>query len=271
MIYDCFTFFNELDLLEIRLNTLDKVVDKYVIVEANRTFQGNAKPMFLEKHWDRFKKFEDKITYIKIEKGYPNFFTRFRPVKSWDLENFQREFFFKGLRTANEDDRIIISDVDEIPNPKAIQKHLKNDHAIVFEQKYYRYFLNGICPDKTWPGPVMMPLKKLKKMSIKTARLHRDPKFSKKMNLQSELVSNGGWHFTTVGGVESIISKIEAFSHKEFNKEEIKNPERLEKIISEGGDIFGSDWDVKFEKLNDTYPEYLLQNLSRYQHLIKAL
>ena len=271
MIYDCFNFFNELDLLEIRLNVLNDVVDRFVIVEANRTHQGKPKPMNLEENWSRFKDFEHKMTYLKLEKGYPTFFTRWRPVKTWDIEYVQREMFFEGLKEAKDEDRVIISDLDEIPRPEKIISNLSEEIPLVFDLKYFRYFLNGLCPEKTWTGPVMMSFKDLKQMDTKIARLHRDPKYVDKHGLKAKKLNDAGWHFTTIGSIDKIIAKIEAFAHSEFNKNEFKDPDKLAEIISKGGDIFGSDWDVKFEKLNDTYPEYLIQNLSRYQHLIKAL
>ncbi len=269
MIYDCFNFFNELDLLEIRLNVLNEVVDRFIIVEANRTHQGKPKPMNLEANWDRFKAFESKITYLKLEKGYPTFFTRFRPVKTWDIEYVQRELFFEGLKDAENEDRIIISDLDEIPNPKMITSNLNEDVPLVFVQKYFRYFLNGICRDKTWPGPVMLSYKRLKEINTKIARLHRDPKYVEKKNLKAKVITDGGWHFTTIGNIEKIIAKIEAFAHNEFNKEEFKDPKKLQKLVNEGGDIFGQSWDVEFERINDSYPQYLLDNQNRYKHLIK--
>ncbi len=268
MIYDCFNFFNELDLLEIRLNILRDVVDRFVIVEANRTHQGKPKPMNLEANWSRFKDFEDKITYLKLEKGYPTFFSRWRPVKTWDIEFVQRELFFEGLKHANDDDRVIISDLDEIPKPASIMKNLKAEEAVLFHQDIFRYFLNCRCINDRWPGPVMMSYGKLKTINTYLARLHRDPKIVRKKKFEVIDEQDGGWHFTSMGGVDQIIEKLEAFVHKEFNKKELKDPERLKKIIEEGGDIFGSHWKFEMEPLNDSFPPYLLNNQQRYSHLL---
>ncbi|XOV91880.1 MAG: hypothetical protein ACFHWX_16940 [Bacteroidota bacterium] len=271
MVYDCFNFFNELDLLEIRLNVLNEVVDRFVIVEANRTHQGKSKPMNLEANWSRFKDFEHKITYLKLEKGYPNFFTRWRPVKTWDIERIQREKFFDGLQEAADTDRVIISDLDEIPNPDLIRVNLTAEKPKVFIQKIYKYFLNSVCYNETWRGPVLLPYGTLKNMTIKLARLLRDDKILKREGIEVDFLDNGGWHFTTVGDIEKIIEKMENFAHKEFNTKKMKDEDRIMKIIEEGGDIFGFTWKFKLEKMNDTYPKYLVQNQMKYNHLIKTV
>ncbi|MBV6643042.1 MAG: hypothetical protein KI791_20155 [Cyclobacteriaceae bacterium] len=271
MIYDCFNFFNELDLLEIRLNVLNDVVDRFVIVEANRTHQGKPKPMNLEENWSRFKDFEHKMTYLKLEKGYPTFFTRWRPVKTWDIEYVQREMFFEGLKEAKDEDQVIISDLDEIPRPESISKHKNSKQAILFHQDIFRYFLNCRCNNDRWPGSVMMPYGSLKNINTYLARLHRDPKIVKKRGFEIIDESDGGWHFTSVGGIDHLIQKIEAFAHKEFNTNELKDPRRLEKIIKEGGDIFGSDWKFELEEISDTYPLYIQKNKDKYYHLLGDL
>lgn len=270
MVYDCFNFFNELDLLEIRLNVMDEVVNQFVIVEASKTHQRRPKPMNLEANWSRFKDFEHKITYIKLEGGYPNFFTRWRPVKTWDIERIQREKFFEGLTNANDDDRVIISDLDEIPNPDLIKKLLNEEKPQVFIQRIYKYFLNSVCYNETWRGPVLLPYGMLKNMTIKLARLLRDDKILKREGIEVDFVEDGGWHFTTIGDIEKIIEKMENFAHKEFNTQEMKDEDRIQKIIEEGGDIFGFNWKFRLEEMNETYPKYLLKNQEKYSHIIKS-
>lgn len=80
---------------------------------------------------------------------------------------------------------------------------------------------------------------------------------------------DGGWHFTSIGSTKQLIEKIEAFVHKEFNKSDFKDPARLTRIIEEGGDIFGSGWKFEIEALNDSFPDYLLKNRNKYNHLLK--
>lgn len=144
MIYDCFTFFNELDLLEIRLNILNDFVDKFVLVEGNKTHTGNKKRFVFEENKQRFESFLDKIIYIKVD-DFPQLDISAKDEfgNRWILENFQRDAIIRGLTNCKPNDIILISDVDEIPNPNAIKKY-KNG-ICVLEQKMMHYFLNNIC------------------------------------------------------------------------------------------------------------------------------
>ena len=121
MIYDCFSFFNELDILEIRLNTLNEVVDKFVLVEAPWTFTGNPKPLYFEENKERFKLFLDKIIHIVADQP-PVSPTVTERENAWIRESHQRNSINAGLNNAKNNDLIIISDLDEIPNPQIIKK-----------------------------------------------------------------------------------------------------------------------------------------------------
>ena len=119
MIYDCFTFFNELDILELRLNILYKYVDKFVIVEGNKTHTGKDKDFIFEQNKNRFEKFLDKIIYIKVE-DFPSLENSqtSEDGNKWLYENYQRDAIMRGLTECKDDDIIITSDCDEIINPK---------------------------------------------------------------------------------------------------------------------------------------------------------
>src|SRR5689334_5945992 len=116
MIYDCFIFFNELELLDIRLNILNEVVDKFVLVEATQTHQYKPKPLYYSDNKERFKAFHDKIIHLIVDELPPN--PTNGPRNSWDMERFQRNCIARGLNDCKPDDVIIISDLDEIPDPK---------------------------------------------------------------------------------------------------------------------------------------------------------
>ena len=139
MVYDCFNFFNEFDLLEIRLNELDEVVDYFVLCEANLTLLGNPKPMYYEENKERFKKFKDKIIYLpmKVNKG-----SYIRTGKG-----SQKSFVKNGITNCNDDDIIIYSDIDEIPMRNKIEeciKQLKNNNLVCFAGYNIMYYLNGV-------------------------------------------------------------------------------------------------------------------------------
>lgn len=151
MIYDCFAFFNEMDLLEIRLNTLNDVVDKFVLVEATRTFQKKEKPLFFEQNKERFKPFLHKIEHIIVDE-YPGFFAKWRVPKTWDYDDHQKEQILRGLKNAKPDDVIIVSDVDEIPRPELVLEYAKKPGIKVFQQKLFYYYLN--CFVNRYPEPI---------------------------------------------------------------------------------------------------------------------
>lgn len=270
MIYDCFAFFNELDLLEIRLNELDAVVDKFVIVEATRTFQKQPKPLYFELNKQRFEKFLPKIIHVVVSK-YPGFFAKFRVPTPRDYDNYQKEFILQGIKGASAEDVIIVSDIDEIPRPEKIIEYKNQPGYKVFEQEFFYYYLNCICiksgnaaEHDLWRGPVM-----LKKKDISTIRKVRSLRGKEGPNIT--IVRNGGWHYSYMGGVENIILKIESLSHDEYNKEYYKDPERLGKIINEGFDLFDRNQKYKFIDItNGASPAYLFKHLDRFRHLVKS-
>ena len=132
MIYDCFSYWDEDILLDLRLNILDKFVDYFVIVEGNKTWQNNPKKFFDIK---KFQKFKDKIIYIPVT-DLPD------GIDPYLRENYQRNSIIKGLNHAKSDDTIIISDLDEIPNPKIKNFELNNMKYAVFKQMHFYYKLN---------------------------------------------------------------------------------------------------------------------------------
>lgn len=273
MIYDCFAFFNELDLLEIRLNTLDSVVDRFVLVEATRTFQKAEKPLFFEQNKERFKPFLHKIEHIVVDK-YPTFFSKFRVPTTWDYDDHQKEQILQGLKNAKPDDTIIISDVDEIPRPELVTKYAGTPGVKVFQQRLYYYYLNcfikkypepieaynGYMP---WQGTVMLPYKDLK--TVQKARLIRG---ERKNSKNVTIIPEGGWHFSYLGGVKKVIEKIEAYAHTEHNIEDFKDSKRIEEIIRKGGSLYGQELDSEFVQIDQNFPKYLQEHKDKYSALI---
>jgi beta-1,4-mannosyl-glycoprotein beta-1,4-N-acetylglucosaminyltransferase len=269
MVYDCFIFFNELDLLEIRLNELNDVVDKFVLVEADRTFQNTPKPYIFEENKERFSKFLEKIIHIKLTK-YPLFIPIINPFSPWKIEFFQRDSILKGLVNCKPDDVILISDVDEIPDSEILKRQiLRGVHKIYgLKMDMFMYFLNnklvfdaGSNMTKKeskagiWHCTALLPYRLLKK---KPYRIRKIIMRTKRRGEVYEIIPNAGWHFTYIGGVDKIIHKLEAFSHTEFNSEEYKDEKNILKLIKNGKDLFGRD--LEFEIVNDDYifPKYLI-------------
>jgi beta-1,4-mannosyl-glycoprotein beta-1,4-N-acetylglucosaminyltransferase len=286
MVFDCFTFFNELDILEIRLNTLNDVVDKFVLVEATKTHQGNDKPLFYNENKSRYAAFADKIIHVIIDT-----FPAIDASSAWTLERYQREMIAEGLKTAKPGDTILISDVDEIPDPEKI-KAFKNKSGIkIFCQRSFYYFINCINTSNSgnyaWCGTIMASYNSkispqtLRYISIQFLGLYSDRlivrMYSRLKILQWKIklmqniytVENGGWHFSFLGGVEKIIKKLEAFAHSEYNTAEYKDPKKIEQALDEGRDIFGRDFTYKFVPLDDTFPTYIVKNREKYKNLIR--
>jgi beta-1,4-mannosyl-glycoprotein beta-1,4-N-acetylglucosaminyltransferase len=286
MVFDCFTFFNELDILEIRMNILDKEVDKFVLVEATRTHQGKKKPLYFNENKSRYAAFADKIIHIIVDE-----FPVDESNSSWTLERYQRDKIMDGLKEAKKGDTILVSDVDEIPNPEQIKAYKDKRGIKVFKQQSFFYFLNcrniTYNKDYEWCGTVMAKYSsklspqllrfisiyvagaQVKRILPKLYCKYRLLRWKLMLGKNIYAITNGGWHFSFLGGVEMIIRKLEAFAHAEYNKEEFKDPAKIEKALDEGRDIFGRDLKYKFTPLDDTFPEYILLNKEKYKNLIR--
>lgn len=262
MIYDCFIFNNELDLLSLRLNELNQVVDKFVLVESTYTFTGKAKPLFYKNNIEKYKKFRDKIIHIVIsnsnEEVNPDELKFFKPkpfqkenMRIWSREISQRNAIRLGLKHCNKEDIILISDVDEIPRAKAL-KTIKCDSGITgFEQDNFYYFSNCKGLDK-WYGTKAVNYLRFKETNAEEIR----------DNTSFKIIKNGGWHFSYMGGYGNVIKKLESYSHQELNTED--NIKSLKFNIENGLDIFNRPYQYKFIKLDKSMPKYLLSNRKIY-------
>lgn len=277
MIYDCFQFFNELDLLKLRLNILSPVVDKFVISEATETFSGLPKPLYYEENKEMFAEFNDRIIHVVVS-DTPAGDTHTR-------DTYQKNGGTRGLAECNDEDIILFSDLDEIPNPKAIIKVLKDfqdDKIYHFAQRLFYCYLNmeevsgsllsyagefdGI-EQKQWIGTKMCSYKLMKEKNIKFGEL-RYPKW-KEIGIR---VADGGWHFGYMGGFgekdikKRVKEKVVSAAHQEYNSRSILS--EVEDMIKDGKDIFGRE--AKFVKveLDNSFPEYLREHQDEYRHLI---
>ena len=289
MLIDCFTFFNELDLLEIRLQTLDKVVDKFVLVEATFTHQGKPKPLYFQENKLRFNQFLPKIIHIIVNDFPSRFFNSSKP-SSWDLERHQRKQIARGLTDCTANDSVIVSDLDEIPDPKSVLNNLSKPGIKLFELKNFYYYLNCISADNSdryQSGPVMALYKDfkhtqdLRTLSIKfrgeNRILAQDKTFLFFRSFSNaiyrkpiSIIQQAGWHFSFLGGVDRIVEKLEAFAHTEFNKVEFKNKAAVLDAINSGKDLFGRGLKYEYVPIDDSYPEYIVRNQKRLSHLINV-
>jgi beta-1,4-mannosyl-glycoprotein beta-1,4-N-acetylglucosaminyltransferase len=279
MVYDCFIFFNELDLLEIRLNELKDVVDKFVIVESTETFSKKKKKLYYEenKGEDRFLKFKDKIIHVIVNDSPEKLLTKTESENRWDVEHFQRNCISRGLTDCKLDDVILVSDVDELPRTTAINKSLeilnKNKMSIIsFRQRFFYYFLNGLCVE----GNDMNSLRMSPWLGT-TACRYEGFIGAEKMRMtkgRNKLcIDDSGWHFSYLGGPEKIAYKIESFSHSEFDNNNIKNKDRIVDRINKGIDLFDRPRRPRqlYVKIDASFPDYLKNNIDKFKHLIREV
>ena len=293
-IYDCFMYFDEDLLLDIRLNSLNEHVSKFIITEATYTHNGSPKKLNFD--IKNFKKFESKINYIVIDQQPENILT----INSSDSEskkgeklilngyardNYQRNELNKGIRNAEPDDIIIVSDLDEIPNLKNINFSNIDNKIIQFKQKMFYYKLNLYYPDFDWFGSkacrkkhLLSPqwLRNIK--SKKYSRFRFDLIFNKKKYSDIHYVMDGGWHFTCIRTPEELEYKLLNFAHHyEYEESKLKLDD-LKKLIKEKRIMYDHNIDQKNNKWlsklflkkidNDELPEYISSNQNKFKDWI---
>lgn len=248
MIYDCFNFYNELELLEIRLNELNGIVDKFILAEATVTFTNKPKPLYYFENKEKFKKFNDKIIHVVI-KDSPNV------TNPWIIEHHQLASVVRGLPKCKAEDIVLVSCVDEIPKAKTILKWKdKPGRHKAFMQDMSFYYLNCVNhtgPDHgLWSGTRMFTYENMLSFhDVYTARFTPiDVK-----------IPDGGWHFNYMGGVKRVQNKLAAFSHQEFNNDNYNTPENITKSMLNHADFLNKG--LKFKIVNENFlPQYVIDN-----------
>lgn len=279
MTYDCFPFFNELDLLEIRLNVLKDVVDKFVLVEAGETHTGKPKPFYFEENRGRFAAFADRIIYLKIEK-FP------AGHDAWWNENYQRNEIMKCLVGCKDDDDILISDLDEIPNPEKVRGLVGKPGVVAFRQDYYSFYLNyRSVRDFRWCGTRMLSYRDFLHCfdgvdvydnEILVQEVNEGTTASKircrrlpRSRGGEHIISDGGWHFTCLGGAEAVLAKMRAVvPHHDFDPDDrTLTVESIAKKIAEGRGP-ALKMNCFAVPIDGSFPAYVRENQERYAHLI---
>lgn len=271
-IYDCFQFFNEIDLLEIRLELLNDVVDYFVIVETDSTHSNLPKEYNFEKNVQFFQKFLNKIIYVKESFPIDIFsFTKRDESSKYNLiyneimeifesedegglkqhptfarDYLQREFIKLGLLSAEDEDIILVSDLDELPNPEIIKK-IRNENLInrCVAMDCHNFFVNNIC-HTNWYGTYSTDFNSIKKTSLTHLRNER---------VNFEKFFDSGWHLSFVGGKERIKTKIQSYSHQEYNYEHLLDS--LQDRINTNTDLFGR----KNYSYQDPNQKYFFENM----------
>ena len=269
-IYDCITFYNANLLFEMRFHTLKNVVDYFVVCEANKDHTGNYKgynfnPQISEEE-------RKKIIYIQVD-DLP--LIKIKGKKDYKLLSIQMENLFRGIKKANNEDLIIFSDEDEIPNPETINSFnpKKYKFGILLQNMYY-YKLNIMSVDEgdgNWAGSRICLKKNLKSFfQFRLLKLKNITypfwRIDKEKNIQ--LIENGGWHFTYLMKPKEIVKKIESMAHTEFNKIEYKEDLVIQNNIKNLKDPFGRKLRLTKVKIDETFPKYLKNNIELYNDWI---
>ena len=269
-IYDCITFYNANLLFEMRFHTLKNVVDYFVVCEANRDHTGNYKGYnFNPKISEEERK---KIIYIQVD-DLPSI--KIKGKKDYKLLSIQMENLFRGIKKANNEDLIIFSDEDEIPNPETINSFnpKKYKFGILLQNMYY-YKLNIMNIDEgngNWPGSRICQKKNLKsffKLRLLKLKNLEYPfwRIDKEKNI--ELIKKGGWHFTYLMKPNEISKKIEDMAHTEFNKEKFKDISFIENNIKNLKDPFNRDLNLRKTEIDESFPDYIQKNKELFQEWI---
>ena len=291
-IFDCFMFYDEEVVLDIRLNSLKNSVDCFVIVESK--FYHNGKKRDLKFDINKYPKFKDKIIYIVQDEEPLNLETVKKEddegTKSYKQifnahkrENFQRNQISKALDKANEDDLILISDVDEIPNLKDLNVAKVNNKIVIFEQEIFYYKLNRYLEGFTWHGTKACKKKNLKSpqwiRNVKNKKFNfwrLDTFFSETKYINKIFIKSGGWHFSNLKNPVDIENKLKSYlHHRDFDVENIDLKE-ISKLMRNNEtiyDMFADKKDKKFSenkrKLNlypkNKLPQYILANENKFK------
>ncbi len=281
-VFDCFPFYNELDLLEIRLNVLNDVVDYFVLSESTRTFTGKPKPLYFEENKDRFKKFAHKIRHVIVDDSEYD-----SNIDVWQREFDQKNSVFRGISDCKDDDFVIVSDVDEIIKPDLISKFVVNNSnsIAIIKQPCFYYYLN--CQSTE----VFDKAKMAKFKHIKSPQqLRAYPKFSR--HNSNKLVhtlfkwygsirkricvkfgscvicEDGGWHFTYMKSPEEISDKITDFSHTEYNLDKFTSIGSIQSRMKSFKDPYDRGYQLKIIEIDNSFPEYIVNNQKKYSHII---
>ena len=258
-VFDCFPFFNELDLLEMRLHELKDVVDVFVLVEATLTTKGQSKPLYFDDNRQRFRPFLDKIRHVVLsdlpEHG-----------SAWDREHLQKMAIKRGLGDVRADDVVMVTDADEIVHPSIVEQ-LGGFHGITkLRMRMYMYYMNMFLRDD-WDKPFALPGSLIDQIDDvnRMRSLNRNPEnFPADCRWRS--LDSGGWHFTHVGGADRVREKLRAYVHQGGKYDEILAEGGIEECILTGR-VPGGLRSLHLVRVDESMPRYVRDNEKRFSDL----
>ena len=289
-IFDCFMFFDEEMLLDVRLNELNKFVDKFIVTESTYTHSGKPKKLLFD--IKKYSKFKNKIKYIIVDQqpeGIVDILDNERGDKTNSKyiqnaikrENFQRNCLIKGLSEAEKNDFILISDLDEIPNLKKIDLNKIKNKLVFFKQKNFYYKFNLYIDNLEWYGSKGCKFKNLESpqwlRNIKGKKysfLRLDTLFSKNKYQNIKLIEDGGWHFSYLKDAKGIEEKLKSYlHHREYDMEPL-GIDRINQMIKSNMPVYNLKTDKLKSKFtfsdqlktakNEELPDYVQKNIEKY-------
>ena len=291
-IFDCFMYFDEEQVLDLRLNVLYQNVDYFVIVESIYNHKGEKRNLLFNSQ--KFEKFNDKIIYLVYDK-IPQLV---EPIKETDnekekdgkyimnalyRENAQRDFILEGLKSAKKDDLILISDVDEIPKLSSVNLNQIKNEIILFKQDMFYYKYNLSLPNFKWTGTKAVKKKNL--VSPQWLRNVKDRKypfyrfdtfFSYKKYIDIKIINDGGWHFSNIKSPEMIEHKLRSYlHHREFDQVSL-SIEEINELVKKKQAIYDLRVDKRVNKVGNgvilenfemkKLPNHINDNIDKYKN-----
>lgn len=274
MIYDCFLYYDEDMLLELRLDVLAPHIDKFVIVESTHTFTGKKKALNFD--ISRFQKWADKIIYVVFDE-VPH-------EDAWENERRTRNHLMAGLAQANDEDIIIISDVDEIISPVALQHFNKRALCTVLHLNFYNYqfnlqVFNADGSPRKCTLAKMTTFRTLQRFfdgkpedfrNVKRSAIHQRWFKWNYLKYRTRIIPDAGWHFSWLMRPERIAEKMSSISHTEYDVPQLNNLEHIQAVMSEGKDIWKRERILKAVPLcKEQFPLPLVENQEKYRDFIR--
>jgi len=261
-IFDCVTFFEEKRQMNLRFNILNDYVEKFIVCEGQYDHRGNKKKINFKA--DEFPQFKYKIKHV-ICKSFP------KELNGWERQAYQRDFILQNIQEISDEDLIMFSDPDEIPNPLKLKNlKLKKKYGIFLQKLfYYKLNLQDISLGNNWEGTRICKKKNLKSIDYLRKKILKNNlkygfwKLGKEKSI--DIIDNGGWHFSYLLTPKEIQKKIKTFAHNELNLKKYTNLANINLAINNGKDLFHRK--VIYNKVNidESYPEYIKNN----QHNLK--
>ncbi|TVY89452.1 Beta-1,4-mannosyl-glycoprotein 4-beta-N-acetylglucosaminyltransferase [Lachnellula willkommii] len=271
-IYDLFMLNDELDWLEIRLNTLSSTVDYFVIVESPLTFTGHSKPLTLKDNWARFEKFHKQMIYKELQNPPPN------PQRTWDLEDHQRNAMFlqvvpdlQGEQQANIGDVLLVSDVDEIVRPAtlALLRNCAFQPRLTLRSQFYYYGFQWLHRGPQWAHGQATIYKGERTILPADLRNGEGGNIVKTWWDKADLW-NAGWHCSTCfETIDEVLNKMNSFSHISLNQEQFRDRRRISDRVRQGLDLWDREGEI-YDRIegNEDVPDFLKTDREKFHYLL---